>query len=611
MKRKSIIGKIALIAAAALIGANAVTVRAADPQIVINAIPPIGQNGYAEGKISWDGLTSANAGKYAVIAMLHAVWQGGEGYYVKPYNNNFLNAVTAAGNFSILLTTGGSDATVDEVIFYFVDRANFDATDGSGLNPTTMTGKYLTTTTVYRSTWVQPPQPASSSIPPGFVPAGTQITLSCQAGGVIYYTSDGSDPVSSSSAKIYNNNTFSVPASGSLLIKAAVKVSDAYSPVASLLWLQQEPLTKPFFGLGVSLALNNEPFGYQLSEAATRERIAPVVPLTHWVRTFGTIGNGTEYINKVAKESGLHTLIGLYITNDETNNNAQTEGLRQILQTGPAPDLISVANEPSLSGVSSSTLISCIYAVRKTVIEAGLTIPIGSVDITGISWSQTVLEKLDFIGTNIYCGTWDNVPENQMLDALKQTYANTVSTFPSKLVLLTETGTPYSGGSYAVDGGTQTPSEKKAADYLCGFCNWISLENIPAFFFEAYDEPVKSQNGGSPIEQYFGVMDGNMKIHSFYCNCLPCETTPPDALPGISGIDMKLYPDPFSDVLNLDGIDGCTLKIYTESGKAVYTREIVGSHETIRLGYLPQGIYIFRVEKDGTAKTIKMMKKTI
>jgi len=553
----------------------------------------------------WDELNAANAGQYAVIAMLHAVWTGGGGYYVKPYANNYLNAVDAAGNFSILITTGGIDTDVDEVIFYFVERSKFNGVDGASLNPAAMNGKYLATTTIYRSSWVQPPKPPVSNIRPGFVPAGTKITLSCQEGGAIRYTLDGSDPVTSSTAQTYSNNVLSVPVSGALLVKGVVKIADKYSPVASLVWLPEEPMDKPLWGLSVSLALNGEYFGYRLPEATTRERMLPVARLTKWIRTFGTVNNGQEYINKIAKESGLHTMIGLYITNDAANNNAQIEGLRQILRAGPAPDLISVGNEVSLLGVNATTLASCIDAVRKMVIEQGLIIPVGSVDISGISWTQTVLEKLDFIGVNYYGGTWDNLPENQMIGGLKQAYSNSLSTFQSKLILITEAGTPYAGGSYSVSGGTQTPSEQKAAKYLCGFCDWVRQENVPAFYFEAYDEPVKSQNNGHPIEQYFGIMDGNLQIHSFYCGCLPCGDT---GMEDVRNSGIQLYPNPFVDVTYLNGMEGYKLTIFSENGVTINMQKIEKPNETLNLGHLPAGIYFFYLEKDGLAKTIKVVR---
>jgi len=349
-----------------------------------------------------------------------------------------------------------------------------------------------------------------------------EITLSTHEEGSILFTLDGSDPVTSSTVQIYDNDQFIVPENGALLVKAVVKTPEAYSDVFSFLWLPDEQLHTPLWGLSVSLALNGEPFGMQLSEAATHDRMAPIAGLTKWVRTFGTINNGHEYINKIAKEMGLRTMIGLHITETVSNNDEQIEGLRKILQMGPEPpDLICVGNEISLSNVSMATLTACIDKVREMLLEMGITIPVGNADIANIDWNTTLLDRIDFLGVNIYCGTWDNVPEDQMIQALKQTYANTLSAYPSKHVMITETGTPYAGGTYGVSGGTQTPSTKKAADYLSGFCDWIKQDHILSFYFEAYDEPVKSKNGGHPIEQYFGLMDGNMELHPFYRIIVP------------------------------------------------------------------------------------------
>ncbi|MDR1593570.1 MAG: chitobiase/beta-hexosaminidase C-terminal domain-containing protein [Prevotellaceae bacterium] len=485
--------------------------------IVISYIPPTGEGGVVEGRVIWNSITESNAAQYAVVAMLRSSW-GSD--YVKPYNNSYLNAIDATGKFSINITTGGQgDFDIVDVGFYFVLRATFDGIDGSSVNAGYMDGKYIgQSLTVNRSDfWANRPLSPEPNILPGLTDAGQRITLSCQSGGVILYTQDGSDPVTSASALTYNaNTTLAVPSDRSLLIKAVTRVSETFSETVSLVWMPREPLTTPFWGLNVSLALNGESFGHTLSEEATRTRMAPVVPLTKWVRTFGTLNNGHPYINKIAKEQGLRTMIGVYVTNSSSDNNAQIQGLRQILATGPAPDLIAVGNECSLLGIAPETFVACIDAVRKAVQDAGFVIPIGSVDIANTSWSRAALERLDFIGVNIYCGTWDQTPENEMSNALIRTYNSQVAAFPSKFVLLTETGTPYSGGQYNVGNSSQTPSQQKAAKYLDEFLDWIVRDNIPAFYFEAYDEPVKSQNGGHSIEQYFGLMNGNLELHPFY-----------------------------------------------------------------------------------------------
>ena len=582
--------------------------KAENPDFYFSQMPPLGQSGYAQGHILWDGLTASNTGQYAVIAMLHAIWTGGSGYYVKPYDNNYLNAVDADGRFSIRLTTGGIDNDVDEVIFYFVERARITNVDVA--NPTTMAGKYLSTMTVFRSKFIPPLEPPTSNIRPGFVSAGTQITLSCPSGGQIRYTVDGSNPVTSVTANLYNNQALIVPSSEPLLIKATTRISNVYSMVSSLLWMPVvEPKDSSFWGLNVSLALNGERFGFRLTEAVTRERMAPVAQLTKWVRTFGTINNGQEFINKIAKESGLRTMIGLYITNDVANNNAQIEGLQRILQMGPAPDLIAIGNETSLLEVKTSTLSLCIDAVRDMVLKQRLKIPIGSVDIAGRSWNPFVLEKLDFIGVNIYHGVWDNTPDNQMISLSKQTYRNSVSAFPTKLVLLTEIGAPYSGDSYTypgTPGGTQTASIKKATDFLSGFLKWIKEERIPSFYFEAFDEPAKSQNGGHKIEQYFGVMDGHLHIHPFYQPYLLHLSSTGHSeliLP-----ELQFYPNPFTGSTRLQGAEGCTLTVFAENGITVHRQQLTSSDELLHLTHLLPGHYFFQLEKDGKSKTVKALK---
>jgi exo-beta-1,3-glucanase (GH17 family) len=573
-------------------------------QITITHIPPIGTGGNAEGKIEWNGLSANNVGEYAVIAMLRT----GIGY-VKPYYTDYLNTIDEQGNFSINITSNANDYTVENVIFYFVLRSTFNGIGGESVNASYMNGKYLgQPVTINRNEfWEGRLLPPTPSILPGFVTAGSTITLSCQScqpGESIRYTLDGSDPVSSSTAQTYSIGTsFTVPNTGSRLVRAVTTLSGLYSSPASFVWLPQEPLDKPFWGLNVSLALNGEAFGLSLSEATTRARMLPIAPLTKWVRTFGTINNGLEYINKIAKdELGLHTMIGVDVTKNASENNAQIQGLRQILETGPSPNFVVIGNECSLAGVSPVTLISCIDAVREVLAEFSLVIPVGSVDIMGASWSQSVLEKLDFVGVNIYSGTWDATADDQMLTALSQNYANAVASFPSKLVLLTETGTPYAGGAYITDdNATKTPSESKAKSYLCGFLEYIHTDNVPAFYFEAYNEPVKSQNGGHPIEQYFGLMDGTMVLHPFYQECLnnyPTAIITPD-----HAANITLYPNPVSDVFYIGELPaGATVTIIDVSGKIVKTYG--NASETINVSHLPKGVYFVNVDK----KILKMIK---
>jgi exo-beta-1,3-glucanase (GH17 family) len=580
--------------------------QAADPQIIITNIPPMGTGGYAEGKVVWSELSASNAAQYAVIAMLRT----GNGF-VKPTWDEYLTTIDEQGIFSMNITTGGiGDFNVVEVAFYLVLRSTFAGIPGETVNIAYMnnTSRYICSVTIDRNVfWEGRLLPPTSSITPGFVATGSTITLSCQScqsGETFLYTVDGSDPISSATAQTYTSGTvFTVPTTGSLLVKAVTTLSGLYSSPASFVWLPQEPLTTPFWGLNVSLALNGETFGYSLSEDITRARMQPVAPLTKWIRTFGTINNGHEYINKIAKdELGLHTMIGVYVTNNTNENNAQIQGLRAILDMGTAPDLIAVGNEISQSDVTPAILVSCIDSVRKVLKERKLVIPVGSVDIFG-AWSQSVAENLDFIGVNIYNGTWDDTHESQMLTTFLQSYADAIASFPSKLVLLTETGTPYSGDAYIPKGATQTqtPSLPKAVSYLDGFLDFVH-NNVPAFYFEAYDEPTKVQH--HQVEPYFGLMNSAGTIHSFYQDCI--NKYIPTAIiitPDNNTKDIILYPNPVSGDVHIDGVPGgATITIMDASGKIVKTFE--NTSGSMNVSHLPQGVYFVNVNK----KTLKMIK---
>ncbi|MDR1883644.1 MAG: T9SS type A sorting domain-containing protein [Prevotella sp.] len=597
MKKNLSLKRAACITIVLWLNVFAMSIQAAgEPEIVISMIPALGTGGVAEGRIAWSELTPDNAGQYAVIAMLRASW-GDD--YVKPTNDNYLSAVDGSGYFSINITTGGSgDYAIDDVSFFFVRRTTFSGVAGSSVKYGTMSGKYLGQPKTVKRTqfWSERLLPPVPNIMPGFVGAGENITLSGQPGESIRYTVDGSDPLTSPTATAYTSGTsLKTPANGALLVKAVTSKSGSYSSVASLLWLPREPLNTSFWGLNVSLALNGEAFGYPLTEEATRTRLAPLAHLTKWIRTHGTLNNGLPHINRIAKnELNLRTMIGIYITNDDAANSAQIQGLRQILESGPAPDLISVGNECSLAGVSPAKLAACIDAVREVVKSQPVVIPVGSVDIAGAAWSMSVLERLDFIGINIYNGTWDATPESQMVAAMKQAYVDEAAKYQPKMALLTETGSPYSGGTYTVGGGqTQTASIPKAVAYLSGFLEWVRAEDIPAFYFEAYDEPVKSQNGGHPIERYFGILDGNLQIHPFYQAILSTSVI---RLPDKT--NMNPYPNPVKDVFTLTGLPpGAAMDIYDLSGKAVKSQDattLQNSGGRIDISDLPDGIYLVK-----------------
>jgi hypothetical protein len=71
---------------------------------------------------------------------------------------------------------------------------------------------------------------------------------------------------------------------------------------------------------------------------------------------------------------------------------------------------------------------------------------------------------------------------------------------------------------------------------------------------------------------------------------------------------LKVYPNPFTDILNIANANGYTLQVITQNGIVVHTQKITSFVETLNLQYLPAGIYILHLKKDEQIKIIKIVK---
>jgi len=72
--------------------------------------------------------------------------------------------------------------------------------------------------------------------------------------------------------------------------------------------------------------------------------------------------------------------------------------------------------------------------------------------------------------------------------------------------------------------------------------------------------------------------------------------------------DLKIYPNPFSGTLHLEGAEGCTLQVTTEDGVIVHTQKLINPVETILLENFRSGVYFFCVKNGKQMKTIKGVK---
>jgi len=72
---------------------------------------------------------------------------------------------------------------------------------------------------------------------------------------------------------------------------------------------------------------------------------------------------------------------------------------------------------------------------------------------------------------------------------------------------------------------------------------------------------------------------------------------------------LNVYPNPFTDALQISGAENCRVSIMDIAGSLVDTHKIKGNQETIDLGQLSSGVYLLNIEKDNQTKVIKVIKK--
>jgi len=73
--------------------------------------------------------------------------------------------------------------------------------------------------------------------------------------------------------------------------------------------------------------------------------------------------------------------------------------------------------------------------------------------------------------------------------------------------------------------------------------------------------------------------------------------------------NIQIYPNPFTDALNITGAENSVLQVMDIAGAKVYKQKISGNNEVIDLKKLSPGVYFLHIEKDKQVKIVKIVKK--
>ncbi len=263
-----------------------------------------------------------------------------------------------------------------------------------------------------------------------------------------------------------------------------------------------EQRAERLYGLCFSAYARGQGAGDVLPPSQVRRRVALVAPHTRWLRSFSCT-EGHELIPSLAREHGLKTMVGAWISADRERNEREIHSLITLAQAGRV-DIAVVGNEVLLRGeLPEAELLAYIQRVKDAVPED---VRVGCVDAYYVFLERPALvAACDVLLPNCY-PFWEGADIAWAAHYLKRMHALVQAAGGERPVILAETGWP--GAGQAVGGAV--PSAENAMRYFIDVQTWARREGVKVFHFASFDEPWKLQPEGEVGTQW-GLWDADEK----------------------------------------------------------------------------------------------------
>lgn len=267
--------------------------------------------------------------------------------------------------------------------------------------------------------------------------------------------------------------------------------------------LFSEILNNGVHGLCFSPYLENQEIGDIVSENQIRRRIDVIAPHTQWIRTFSCT-EGNELTPEIAKQKGIKTLVGAWISNDKEKNEKEIQALIALANAGLV-DIAAVGNEVLHRGeIAEQELIQYINRVREALPK---TIPVGYVDAYYQFLDKPALvAACDVVLANFY-PFWEGADNDFATSYLNRMLEVTQEVAKGKKVIITETGWPNKGEFIEA----AIPSKANAMKYFIAVQEWAKNKKIELFYFSSFDESWKTKHEGE-VGARWGIWDKNEKL---------------------------------------------------------------------------------------------------
>lgn len=270
----------------------------------------------------------------------------------------------------------------------------------------------------------------------------------------------------------------------------------------SLSKLFKKNLEAGIHGIAFSAYEDGQEPGDQLTESQIRRRMEILKNHTSWIRSFSCT-DGNQLIPVIAKEYGLKTLVGAWLSDDEELNQKEMTNLIDLAKNGFV-DIAAVGNEVLYrKEMTEDELIETISLVKKAIPN----IPVSYVDAYyEFENRPRITELCDVLLANCY-PFWEGCHSDYAIMYMQDMFRRTVKAGNGKRVIISECGWPNKGQSFH---GAH-PSYENAMKYFINTQNWSREEDVEIFYFSSFDEAWKTGDEGD-VGAYWGLYDKNEQL---------------------------------------------------------------------------------------------------